>query len=391
MTELAAALPQALADAVAQVRANSRKWAGVFPDDATVDNFWTIRGARDGFDVEGANHGWTTSFWTGMQWLAFEASGDEELRAAARAGSADHVRRAYAEQDTDTHDLGFLYSLSAVADWRLTGDETARAGALRAAELLMNRFLEPAGIIQAWGDLSDPEQQGRTIIDSLMNLPLLVWAGEQTGDPRYAAAVERHSLEVAKRIIREDSSTFHTFHWDPATGEPLRGTTHQGFSDDSCWARGQAWGVYGFTMAYQATGRRELLDAAARVTDYFVDHLPADSVPYWDLIFGDGSGEERDTSAAAIAYCGLRELVPALADVDPERAARYAEVADAMLLSLVTRYTPRAKGADSDGLLLESVYHRPHGIGVDEATQFGDYYYLEALTRATDEGWVRYW
>ncbi|MDR2723507.1 MAG: glycoside hydrolase family 88 protein, partial [Cellulomonadaceae bacterium] len=298
--QLDAVLPQALADAVEQVKANSRKWAGVFTDDATRDGFWYARECRDGMDVVGTNHGWTTSFWTGMQWLAFEATGDVELKAAAKAGTADHVRRAYARQDTDTHDLGFLCTLSAVADWRLTGDDLAKAGAIEAADLLMNRFLEPAGIIQAWGDLTDPEQQGRGIIDSLMNLPLLVWAGEQTGDARYLAAVRRHALNIAAHIIRDDDTTFHTYHWDPVTGAPLRGTTHQGANDDSCWSRGQTWGIYGFAMAYQATGEPSLLVAAHRVTDYYLAHLPSNLVPFWDLIFDENSGEERDTSSAGI-------------------------------------------------------------------------------------------
>lgn len=231
---LAAVLPTAIKQATAQVKANSRKFAGVFPDDATEQDFWTPRAARDGMSVIGTNHGWTTSFWTGMQWLSYEFTDDLELLAAAKAGSMDHVRRAYAGQDVDTHDLGFLYSLSAIADWKLTGDQLARAGALRAADLLMDRYIESAGILQAWGDLSDPEQQGRAIIDSLMNLPLLVWAGEQTGDGRYLAAVRRHALQIAERIIRPDNSTYHTYHWDPASGAPLRGTTHQGYSDTSC-------------------------------------------------------------------------------------------------------------------------------------------------------------
>ena len=420
-------IAQAVKDATAQVLANSRHWAGVFPDDATVNNFWTPRGARDGFAIEGANHGWTTSFWTGMQWLAYELTGNDELKVAAQAGSLDHVRRAIARQDTDTHDLGFLYSLSAVADWMLTGNETAREGALLAAELLLARFLEPAGIIQAWGDLSDPEQQGRGILDSMLNLPLLVWAYHQTGDERFMTAVRRHAKAITEQIIRADNSTYHTFFWDPVTGEPLRGTTHQGATDNSCWSRGQAWGIYGFTMAYQATGDPELLDAAIRVTDYYLDHLPADAVPYWDFIFTEddrgageraayfkaqgidpasreglpGFGEQRDASAAAITICGLRELVNILrnpADDHPrarqaelDRAARYEKAADQMLYSLITGYTPAALNEPSDALLLHTVYNKPNGHGIDEATQWGDYFYLEALMRSINPNWHRYW
>ena len=160
----------------------------------------------------------------------------------------DFVRRVRDEVELDTHDLGFLYTLSCVAAWRLLGDEDARAAALLAADHLMRRFLEPAGIIQAWGDLSDPAQRGRTIIDSLMNMPLLTWAAEQTGDARYSDAVRRHTAQLREHIIRDDDSTFHTFYWDAETGEPLRGATEQGAYDDSCWSRGQAWGIYGFAL-----------------------------------------------------------------------------------------------------------------------------------------------
>jgi unsaturated chondroitin disaccharide hydrolase len=290
-------------------------------------------------------------------------------------------------QDLDTHDLGFLYSLSCVAAWRLTGDEDARRAALAAADHLMTRFLEPAGIVQAWGDLSDPRQAGRTIIDSLMNMPLLTWASEQTGDERYADAVRRHTLQLRDHIVRPDDSTFHTFYWDVETGEPLRGATEQGAHDDSCWARGQAWGVYGFALNFRATGDERFLDASRRCAAYFLAHLPADDVPYWDLVYTDGSDAPRDSSAAAIAVSGLREL--AIAEDDPEAAARATEAADRILASLIENYTP----ADdvSDALLLHGVYNLPGDHGVDEGTLWGDYFYLEALMRTVDPEWRLYW
>ena len=126
----------------------------------------------------------------------------------------------------------------------------------------MTRFLEPAGIVQAWGDVGEAGQHGRTIIDSLMNMPLLYWASEQTGDPRYEEAARRHTAQLRDHIVRADGTTFHTFHWDPVSGEALRGTTAQGFDDGSCWARGQAWGVYGFAMAHRFTGDPSFRDTA---------------------------------------------------------------------------------------------------------------------------------
>ncbi|SEI11313.1 MULTISPECIES: glycoside hydrolase family 88 protein [unclassified Leifsonia] len=376
----------ALETAIGTTRRTIEKFAAAYPDDTTDDGVYRPRPAL-GDIPEGGNHGWTTSFVPGMQWIAWEATGDDAFREAALRHARDFERRVNEGQDLDTHDLGFLYSLSCVAAWRLTGDEDARRAALAAADHLMTRFLEPAGIVQAWGDLSDPRQAGRTIIDSLMNMPLLTWASEQTGDERYADAVRRHTLQLRDHIVRPDDSTFHTFYWDVETGEPLRGATEQGAHDDSCWARGQAWGVYGFALNFRATGDERFLDASRRCAAYFLAHLPADDVPYWDLVYTDGSDAPRDSSAAAIAVSGLREL--AIAEDDPEAAARATEAADRILASLIENYTP----ADdvSDALLLHGVYNLPGDHGVDEGTLWGDYFYLEALMRTVDPGWRLYW
>ena len=265
-----------------------------------------------------------------------------------------------------------------------------RAGlaALAAADHLMSRFLEPAGIIQAWGDLQDPRERGRTIIDSLMNTPLLFWASQVSGDPRYAAAARRHTAQLRDHILRPDGTTFHTFYWDPVTGEPLRGETEQGHADDSCWARGQAWGIYGFSLNHRYTGDESFLAAAQRCADRYLAHLPADLVPYWDLAFSDGSGQERDSSAAAIAACGLLELA-ALTPAGPRRD-QYRDAAHRMLASLIDGYST-IRHPESNALLLHGVYDKPKGKGVDEGTLWGDYFYLEALTRITRPQWTSPW
>jgi unsaturated chondroitin disaccharide hydrolase len=378
---------RAIAAALATVRRNIAEFGDDYPDDTTRNGRYPVRPAEGEF-AAGANRGWTASFWPGVEWLSWELSGDPVFRDAAARHTIDFVHRVEAEEDMDTHDLGFLYTLSCIAAWRLTGDAAARDAALLAADCLMRRFLEPAGIIQAWSGLSDPAQRGRTIIDSLMNLPLLSWATEQTGDPRYSDAVRRHALQLREHILRPDGSTFHTFYWDATTGEPLRGSTEQGAHDDSCWSRGQAWGIYGFALNYRATGIPELLDAARECADYFLAHLPGDRVPYWDLVYGDGSDALRDSSAAAIAVGGLLEL--AESETDVLRAARYTEASRDILRSLIADYTPETPGA-SDALLLHGVYDLPKGVGVDEGTLWGDYFYLEGLARHADPDWKRYW
>ena len=382
------AVSAAISAALATVRRNIAAFGDQYPDDTTLAGRYPLRVPTDGI-AEGGNWGWTTSFWPGMFWLAWELTGEDVFLDAARRHAADFVRRVQVGDDLDTHDLGFLYTLSCVSAWRLSGDTEARQAALAAADHLMGRFLEPAGIIQAWGDLADPAQAGRTIIDSLMNTPLLTWAAQQTGEQRYADAVRRHSAALREHILREDDSTFHTFYWDVTSGEPLRGATEQGAGDKSCWARGQAWGIYGFALNHRATGDSALLEASRRCADYFLAHLPADRVPYWDLVYADGSGAPRDSSAAAIAVCGLDELA-GLID-DPLAADRYRTAAGAILASLVDAYAP-ADPADSDALLLHGVYDLPKDRGVDEGNLWGDYFYLEALARrALAPDWRPYW
>jgi len=377
----------AIARALATIRRNLNRFGDRYPDDTTAAGRYPLRPAAGGIP-EGGNRGWTTGFWPGLQWLAWELTGERGFRDAARASAADFGRRLADGQDLDTHDLGFLYTLSCVPAWERLGDEAARDAALRAAGHLMGRFLPAAGIIQAWGDLADPAQRGRTIIDSLMNLPLLTWAGQQTGDPRYADAVRRHTGQLREHMLRADDSTFHTYYWDAETGQPRFGATEQGAHDDSCWARGQAWGIYGFALNYRATGDPALAEASRRCAGYFLGHLPADLVPCWDLAYPGDSGALRDSSAAAIAVCGLLELSGL--DRDADRATHYRQAADDILDSLIAGYTPDPAGA-SDALLLRGVYDMPKGIGVDEGTLWGDYFYLEALARRTRPGWRPYW
>ncbi|MDR1012032.1 MAG: glycoside hydrolase family 88 protein, partial [Opitutaceae bacterium] len=286
--------------------------------------------------------------------------------------------------EVNHHDIGFLYTLSTVPAWKLTGDKTARATALHAADRLADRY-KPAGrFIQAWWDLDNPKEN-RLIIDSLMNLPLLYWASRETQNPRYQQIAENHLATLLTCIIRPDDSTYHTYYFDPATGAPTHGTTHQGFSDDSCWSRGQAWGIYGLALARRRVSQTLALTLAQeRVTGYFLKHLPPDHVCYWDLVFTSGP-EPRDSSAAAITTCGLLETI---AHLQPGlQRTRYEHAAHAILRSLINNY---AATPAEDGLLLHGVYSKPHDSGVDECCNWGDYYYLEALVRLL-KNWDPYW
>ena len=371
------ALDGAIDQALAAVDRNLAHFGDGFPAPSSTGSVYPTIG----------NIEWTNGFWTGMLWLAYELTGAARYREAAEA----HVRSFDARQkdriNTNHHDLGFLYSLSCVAAYKLTGERAAAEAALGAARLLMERYQEKAGIIQAWGDLNDPAQSGRMIIDCNLNLPLLYWAGEYTGEAAFKAAADRHIEQAARHIVRADGSTFHTFFFDAATGLPREGKTHQGFADDSCWSRGQAWGISGFPLVQRYNGDARLLDLSKVLANYFLNRLPGDGICYWDLIFTSGS-EERDSSAAAIAACGLLELERSLPALDPLRA-RYRQAALGMVTELSRNYV-NTDPAPGGGLLKHAVYHKPHKIGIDESCIWGDYFYLEALVRLTRD-WKPYW
>lgn len=375
------ALRQQLAEArlrvLKKIDRNRMKFAGKFPAETCENNHFALT----------ENVEWTTSFWSGQLWLAWEMTGEEKYRLAAEQHIQSFGNRIANRIDTATHDLGFLYTLSCVSAWRLTGNREARGFALLAADALMERFNPQSGIIQAWGDLRDPEQAGRMIIDCNMNLPLLYWATEQTGEPRYAEAARRHAQQAANYIVRPDASTFHTYYMDTVTGEPRFGNTHQGYADDSCWSRGQAWGIYGFLLSYRYTGDKEMVELSRRLAHYFLNRLPEDDVCHWDLALL-GTDQPRDSSAAAIAVCGLLDLTQALPATDETRAY-YEEMALRIMASLTANYLA-ADEEDCDGLLKHSVYHMASGKGVDKCSSWGDYFYVEALVRLT-QCWKPYW
>lgn len=330
---------------------------------------------------------WTSSFWTGMLWLAYEVSGSSKYRETAEGQLESYRRRVAGKIAVDTHDLGFLYTLSCVAAYKLTGNETAKEVALQAAGLLAARYFDKAGIIQAWGDLDDPNQRGRMIIDCCMNLPLLYWAAGITGNHRYYEIAYQHARQAALYLVREDGSTYHTFYMDVTTGEPRFGKTCQGYADGSCWARGQAWGIYGFALSYLYTGAPDFLNVCKKITNYFLNRLPEDQICYWDLIFTEG-GEERDSSAAAIAACGLLEISKHL-PLSDEAKPVYENAALLIIRSLAENYT--AFGLEnSNGILRHAVYNKPRDEGVDECNIWGDYFYFEALVRLVKD-WKLYW
>ncbi len=347
--------------------------------------------SENGFYQPIPNNYWTTGFWTGEIWLAYEHSKDERLKSAAEVQVASFLERIDKKIEVDHHDMGFLYSPSCVAGYKLTGSEMAKEAAIKAADQLITRYHPVGEFIQAWGPMDEPENY-RLIIDCLLNLPLLYWASEETGDNKYRDIAEKHIHTAIKNVIREDYSTWHTFFFNMETGEPDHGATCQGYRDGSAWARGQAWGIYGSALAYRYTKRQEYIEIFKNVTKYFLEHLPNDMVPYWDLEFGEGSSEPRDSSSASIAACGMLEMIKYMNDDD---AKYYETLAKKIMKSVYDNYAVKDLKV-SNGLVLHSTYsnHSPYNTcnhyGVDECNSWGDYFYMEALTRMSKD-WNQYW
>jgi unsaturated chondroitin disaccharide hydrolase len=301
-------------------------------------------------------------------------TGDPRLESAARAWAARLLPR---QHDTTTHDLGFLFELSFLLGAKLTGDATLKAPALQAARTLALRFNPKGNFIQAWGPLDGTTgQRGRAIIDTLMNLELLFWASQVSGDSSFADLATKHACTALKRHVRADWSTSHVTDFDPDTGEFLKQDTHQGMSATSCWSRGQAWAVYGFSECYRETGDPTFFDAARRLADYCLFHLPNDRVPYWDYDSPLIPNDVRDSSAAAILASGLINL--SRLDSEPTRAERWSVEALAILESLWRDYSSRS--TQEPCVLLHATTSKPAGL-MDHGLIYGDYYFVEALTR----------
>jgi unsaturated chondroitin disaccharide hydrolase len=372
----------ALETALEQVKLNLEPFTYAFPENNSENNVYAPRQPRKD-TVLGGNSGWTTSFWTGCLWLAWERSADLSFRHAAEIHLMSFQDRIERRINVDHHDIGFLYTLSSVAQHRLTGNSTARAVSIKAADVLLERWLPGYQILQSWGELHDPVFRGRFIVDCLLNLPLLFWAHAETGESKYLEVALEHARQSQRYLLRDNGRTYHTVFVDER-GQFVRAMTHQGSGDESCWARGQAWAIYGFALAHiSGSGSEGFLESAVRAADTFLELLPEDRVCYWDLDLNNVAGEERDSSAAAIAVCGL------LDQLGPERGERYRREGLAILDSLSGTYANTTLEPGRP-LLLHGVYRKPHGVGVDEGCLWGDYFYLEALTRVSGE-WNRYW
>lgn len=320
---------------------------------------------------------WTAGFWPGMLWLLHNESGHSDLKRLAEEceEKLDSVLDGYITLD---HDLGFMWTLTSVANYKLTGNETSRIRALKAANYLAARFNLKGSYIRAWNPWKEGERnEGLAIIDCCMNMPLLFWASRVSGDPRYAHIAEAHLDTVVEHFIREDGSVYHIVNFDPQTGERLEGLGGQGYAPESAWSRGTAWAIYGLALGYHHTGKREYVMAAQRVTNFFLSRLPEDYVPAWDFRAPEELQSLRDTSAGSCAACGMLLLSEQLGGAD---AAIYRTGAERILKSLYENYGAW-DNMEEEGLLLHGTSNYPQGTNIDVPLIYGDYYFVEGLAR----------
>ena len=321
---------------------------------------------------------WTVGFFPGSLWLLYQGTRDEKWRAVA----ARFTRILEPEQgNTRTHDVGFILNCSFGNGLRLTGDASYRPVLLQGARSLSTRFSPTVGCIRSW-DRSPTEYTYAVIIDNLMNLELLLRAARSGGDPRFREIAISHADATLANHFRPDGSTFHVVDYEAASGRVLRRITHQGAADDSAWARGQAWALYGYTMMFRETREVRYREIAEKVAGFIMNHprLPADKVPYWDFDAPGQPAAPRDSSAAAIMSSAFFELA-GLAAKTPA-AARYAAFAEAQLRSLASPAYLAEPGTNGGFILKHATGNYPKKSEVDGPIIYADYYFLEALLRA---------
>lgn len=315
---------------------------------------------------------WTTGFFPGSLWFGYEMTGDKGLKQEAHRFT---IALDTVKNFTHTHDLGFMLFNSYGNAYRLTGNEDYLSVLEKGAANLYGRYNEKIGSIRSWdfGEWEFP-----VIIDNIMNLQLLYWASAEFDKPMYSQAAISHAQNSLRDHYRTDYSSYHVVSYDTITGRPIQKGTYQGYSDASAWARGQAWGLYGFSMSYKYTKKEKFLEQAEHIADFIMHHpnLPKDKIPYWDYDAPNIPFEPRDVSAAAITASALLEL-----STQVEKGQKYFDFAREILKSLSSDSYLSKPDQTNYFILKHSVGAFPKDSEIDTPLNYADYYFLEALLR----------
>ncbi|WP_163325410.1 glycoside hydrolase family 88 protein [Draconibacterium mangrovi] len=316
---------------------------------------------------------WTSGFFPGELWQMYEYTKNDKWKIAAKEYTSKLEPMQY---NTRTHDLGFMMYCSYGKGYEIKQNEAYQNILLQSANSLISRFDSTVGCIRSW-DHGKDKWEFPVIIDNMMNLELLYWASEVSGDSKYKDIANKHALTTLTNHFREDNSCYHVIDYDPKTGKVRNKTTAQGYSDESAWARGQAWALYGYTMCYRKTGIPAYLKQAQNVAEYIMNHnnQADDLIPYWDYDVPEKTGEPRDASAAAITASALIELQTLTNNYT------YVEYARELLTSLASSQYMAKPGTNWGFVLKHSTGSVPHNSEIDEPLVYADYYFIEALLR----------
>jgi len=313
---------------------------------------------------------WCCGFPAGSYWYMYELTGDQKWKKIATENT---LKLNGVQHRKNTHDLGFMVFCSYGNAYRITKNEDYKKVIIEASESLISRFNPKTGCIKSWDWAK--QWQFPVIIDNMMNLEMLFWASKVTGNPKYREVAISHANTTLANHFRENMSSYHVVDYDTITGKAIAKVTHQGLKDDSSWARGQAWGLYGYTICYRETGDKKYLDAAKKIAAYIKTNLPEDLVPYWDYNDPAIPNAYRDASAAAITSSALFML----SSLTKEGKAEYAALAEKMLNSLSSPKYLAEFGTNGGFLITHCVGNMPKKLEVDTPLNYADYYYLEAL------------
>lgn len=317
---------------------------------------------------------WTDGFLGGMMWQFHLRSKDAWWRERAEHYSKLLENR---QHDRNVHDLGFIFLSTYLPWYELTGEKHLHEVLIQAGRTLAMRFKEKGQYLRSF--VSDDS----LFIDIMMNVPIIFYAANETEDRELARIATAHCRTTRDKIVRADGSTAHEGIFDLETGKFLREDTHQGLAPDSAWARGLAWSLYGYSKCFALTGNHEFLEVAERNANYWIDHLPADGVPYWDFHANTSQpppwGAQKESSAGAIAASGLLDL--ARQTEHPLNRDKYEQTALKMLDALVQPQYLASETPGWEGILKHGVYHTKKNLGVDESVMWGEYFFVEALTK----------
>ncbi|PZX15138.1 glycosyl hydrolase family 88 [Breznakibacter xylanolyticus] len=328
---------------------------------------------------------WVSGFFPGVLWYLYENTPTDELRQQAHLIS---MRVADQQYTTDNHDVGFMIFCPFGNALRLTGDTTYATIIRNASNSLITRFRPATGCILSWDRAEWNKQwQYPVIIDNMMNLEMLMWAAGEFKNDQYAHVAITHANTTLQHHYRPDYSCYHVVSYDTLTGRPELKHTAQGYSHASAWARGQGWGLYGYTMMYRFTRDTTYLNHARHIAAFILNHprLPSDKIPYWDFDAPNIPDTYRDASAGALICSALIELS---GYVDAKTAKQYLSVAETQLRALAAPPYRNAPGNNGNFILKHSVGHMPNNTEVDVPLTYADYYFVEALVRYKKlKGW----